>query len=240
MAVAFISDLHLDDSNPYIADLFKQFLTNCISQISALYILGDFFESWIGDDDLTPFNQDIMNALHQATQNGLSIYIMHGNRDFLIGKQFLRLTGCKLLPDEYVITIAGTPILLMHGDTLCTQDIKYQKFRKKSRSWLFKTITQFYSLKKRRALAQKYREASKIHTSKTAEYIMDVSQVDVERVMIKHQVLHLIHGHTHRPATHEFMLNNQHAQRMVLAPWHEHGGAIFLDDDLKFSSIIVA
>src|SRR6185312_9536271 len=142
---------------------------------------------------------------------GLPIYVMHGNRDFLLGKKFLRMTGCQLLPEEFVMNLAGTPTLLMHGDTLCAEDTVYLKFRKKSRGPLFKAMASCYPLKKRRQIAQRYRAASKEHTSKLPEYIMDVTQAEVERVMVKNNVLHLIHGHTHRPALHHFQLNGQPA-----------------------------
>lgn len=231
MITALISDLHLEENNPYIADIFIKFLNECVSNTSALYILGDFFEAWIGDDDLTPFNLKIIDALKKATTKGLPIYFMHGNRDFLIGKKFLKMTGCQLLPDEYVANIAGTPILLMHGDTLCTEDVKYLKFRKKSRGWLFKTFIQFYSLKKRRAIAKNYREKSKAHTSQAPEYIMDVTQNEVERVMKKNHVLHMIHGHTHRPAVHHLEIDGKKATRTVLSAWHEGGNALICYED---------
>ncbi len=231
MINAFISDLHLEESNPHVVDIFIKFLNECTKNASALYILGDFFEVWIGDDDLTPFNRKIIDALAKATQNGLSIYFMHGNRDFLIGKKFLKMTGCQLLPDEFVTTIFGTPTLLMHGDTLCTEDIKYLKFRKKSRSRLFKFFIQLYSLKKRRAIAQNYREKSKAHTSQSPDSIMDVTQSEVLRVMKKNRVLHLIHGHTHRPAVHHFEIDGQKATRTVLSAWHTGGNALICYED---------
>lgn len=233
MIKAFISDLHLEEKRPDIADLFKQFLSTLPKIAESLYILGDFFEKWIGDDDLTPFNIKIIDTLKKTTESGLPIFFMHGNRDFLIGKKFLKMTGCTLLPDEYVINIFGTPTLLMHGDSLCTQDIKYQKFRKKSRSWLFKKWVSMYSLEKRRAIAERYREASKAHTSTTAEYLMDVTDSEVVSVMQKHQVQHLIHGHTHRPFVHQFELNGTTATRTVLGPWHEHGSALICSVDGK-------
>jgi UDP-2,3-diacylglucosamine hydrolase len=231
MIKALISDLHLEENNPHIADIFKKFLIDCTTSASALYILGDFFEAWIGDDDLTPFNRMIIKALSDATQKGLPIYFTHGNRDFLIGKKFLTMTGCKLLPDEFVTPIFGTPTLLMHGDSLCTRDINYLKFRKKSRGFLFKLLMKCYSLEKRRSIAKNYREKSKMHTSKMPEYIMDVTQSEVERVMRKHQVLHLIHGHTHRPFIHHFELDKQPATRTVLSAWHERGNALICRED---------
>lgn len=231
MIIALISDLHLEENNPHIADIFKKFLNDCTSSASALYILGDFFEAWIGDDDLTPFNCMIIDALSQATKKGLPIYFTHGNRDFMIGKKFLQMTGCQLLPDEYVANINGMPILLMHGDTLCTADTKYLKFRKKSRSGWFKFFMQLLSLKKRRAIAAGYREASKAHMRQSPEYIMDVTQSEVVRVMKKNGVLHMIHGHTHRPAVHHFELDGVKATRTVLGAWHERGNALICHTD---------
>lgn len=231
MNTLFISDLHLEENNPEIADIFFNFLKNEAMQAEALYILGDFFEAWIGDDDLTPFNQKIISALRDATDQGLPIYLMHGNRDFLIGKKFLRATGCKLLPDEFVVNLYGVPTLLMHGDTLCTLDVKYLKFRKKSRTWLYKKLVSFKSLESRRALAAKMRAASKEHTRTADRYIMDVTQEEVERVMSKHHVQHLIHGHTHREAVHPFTLQGKPATRTVLGPWHECGSVFVCSDD---------
>jgi len=228
---AFISDLHLEESRPDITKLFLDFLKQ--PKVDELYILGDFFEVWIGDDNLTPFNQQIIAALHAATQRGLKIYFMRGNRDFLVGKKFLRAAGCELLPDEYVITIAGKPTLLMHGDTLCTADKAYLKFRKKARCWLVQKIFLLKSLETRREIAQRHRDASKSHTSTMPDYIMDVTQAEVERVMSKHHVFDLIHGHTHRPNVHEFQMNGQAAKRTVLAAWHEQGSVLICDANGK-------
>lgn len=226
MTSLFISDLHLDENRPDIAEIFLKFLKNDAVQAQRLFILGDFFEAWIGDDDLSPFNQMIMNSLYAATQKGLPIFLMHGNRDFLLGKKFLRATGCTLLPDEYVVNLYGIPTLLMHGDSLCTLDVKYLKFRRKSRTWLYKKLVSFKSLESRRAIAAKMRAASREHTRMTAEYVMDVTQEEVERLMQKHEVQHLVHGHTHREAVHHFSLNQTPATRTVLGPWHEHGSVL--------------
>ena len=132
--------MHLEESHPDTTALFLGLLNKAVDEAEALYILGDFFEVWIGDDNLTPFNQSILRALKKATDQGLPIYVMQGNRDFLLGKKFMRMTGCQLLPDEYVITLFGVPTLLMHGDTLCTDDIAYLKFRGKARHWFFSKI----------------------------------------------------------------------------------------------------
>ena len=239
MTTLLISDLHLEEARPDIAKLFLNFLLEATSYANTLYILGDFFEAWIGDDDLTLFHQMMINALKQATQQGLRIYVMHGNRDFLIGKKFLRMTGCQLLPDEYVANLEGTSTLLLHGDTLCTEDKAYLKFRKKSRNWLLQKIFLFQSLKKRQAIAARYRAASKQYTSTAAENIMDVTQAEVERLMQKHHVQHMIHGHTHRPFVHQFKLNGKDATRTVLAPWHEQGSALLCKNDASQEWIVI-
>ena len=227
----FISDLHLDSSYPAISELFLSFLRDNTKQNHSLYILGDFFETWIGDDDRSSFNQKIIDALKKATSQGLPIYIMHGNRDFLLGKKFLRATGCQLLADEHIVCLNNTPTLLMHGDTLCTEDKKYLKFRRKARCWLVQKLFLLKSLKKRQQLAATYREASKKHTSTMSEHIMDVTQAEVERVMKKHGVQHLIHGHTHREGIHHFELKGEAASRTVLGAWHEQGSALLCDAD---------
>lgn len=224
--IIFISDLHLEESRPDITAIFLKLLNQAINDADALYILGDFFEVWIGDDDLTPFNQSIISALKNATDQGLPIYLMHGNRDFLLGKKFRKMTGCRSLPDEKVISIFGVPTLLMHGDTLCTNDVAYLKFRKKARSWFFQKLFLFKPLAKRQAIAAKYRQASQMHIASVSEAIMDVTQAEVERVMQKHHVQHLIHGHTHREAVHTFQINDQTATRTVLGAWHEYGSAL--------------
>jgi UDP-2,3-diacylglucosamine hydrolase len=226
----FISDLHLDENQPEIAAIFLRFMATEARQADALYILGDFFETWIGDDDLSDFNRGIIASLRAATDAGLPIYIMHGNRDFLLGKRFLRATGCRLLPDEHVVTLAGVPTLLMHGDTLCTADTAYLKFRKRSHNWFMQKLFLLKSLTQRRLIATNMRAKSKIHTTNLPQYVMDVTPEEVMRVMCKHKVNHMIHGHTHRQAVHQLLVNDKPATRTVLAPWHEHGSVLVCDD----------
>jgi UDP-2,3-diacylglucosamine hydrolase len=226
----FISDLHLEESRPDITAIFLKFLGDASRSASELYILGDFFEVWIGDDDLTAFNLKIMKALRTAADAGLKIYFMHGNRDFLIGKKFLRMTRCALLPDEYVLKIADRPILLMHGDTLCTADLNYVKFRKKSHNWLMQKFFLMKKLSTRQLIAANMRAKSKIHTSTVPDYLMDVTQSEVEQVMRKHKVKHMIHGHTHRPESHHFEIDGQAVMRLVLAPWHDRGCVLIYDE----------
>jgi UDP-2,3-diacylglucosamine hydrolase len=237
--VIFISDLHLDECRPEMTALFLKFLAHEAKEAQTLYILGDFFEIWVGDDDLSEFNRTIIQALNKATVQGLPIFILHGNRDFLLGKKFLQMTGCRLLQDEYVLSLFGTPTLLMHGDTLCTGDIKYLKFRKKARNWLFQKLFLIKSLEKRKAIATHYREASQAHTATTPENIMDVTQAEVERLMYKHKVQHLIHGHTHRENVHHFSLKCKPATRTVLGAWHDQGSALICYADGKQELIVL-
>lgn len=218
-----ISDLHLQENEPDIARKFCDLLQSCDTSVDALYILGDLFETWVGDDDNTPFHRNIIESLHSATQKGLRIYFMYGNRDFLIGKRFLRETGCQLLADEEKISLYGTPVLLMHGDTLCTRDIAYLKARKLGRSWIFKFIFSRLPMSYRKNIAKKMREKSAKHTKAMTMEIMDVTQEAVLQRMHEHGVTHLIHGHTHRPDTHHFMLDGQPAARIVLGAWHHQG-----------------
>lgn len=240
MKTLFISDLHLEENQPDIANLFVDFMQAEAIKADALYILGDFFEAWIGDDDLTPFHQKIISVLRVATQKGLPIFIMHGNRDFLLGKRFLRATGCQLLPEEKVINLYGTPTLLMHGDSLCTRDIKFMKYRKKSRTWLYKTLASLKSLKSRRAIAANMRASSKKHMRNAPDYIMDVTPEEVDRVMQKQNVQHLIHGHTHREGVHHFTLNDQPASRTVLGAWHEQGYVLECDSSGSQKPVILS
>lgn len=229
----FISDLHLEESRPDITQQFLQFLKTCEATVDALYILGDLFEVWVGDDDETLFHRDIIRALKSATAQGLPIYFLYGNRDFLIGKKFLRETGCQLLADEERIIIYGTPVLLMHGDTLCTHDVQYLKARKKGRNRFLQTLFLFLPLKIRKNFADKMRAKSTLHTRSTTQEMMDVVQEEVARVMQKHTVKYLIHGHTHRPAIHKFSLNKTDATRIVLGAWHQRGNALIWSESGK-------
>ena len=226
----FISDLHLEENQPEITRQFLQLLAECDSTCDALYILGDLFEAWIGDDEDTPLHHQIIHALKSATDKGLSIYFLHGNRDFLIGKKFLRATGCKLLSDEEKIILYGIPVLLMHGDTLCTRDIAYLKARKKSRNHFLQFLFLSLPLTFRRKIADNMRKKSERYKENVSMEIMDVTQEEVERVMQKHHVYHLIHGHTHRPATHQFSLQQAKAERIVLPAWHGHGSVLIWDE----------
>lgn len=221
----FISDLHLDQKRPHIIAAFCCFLKDN-SNIDALYILGDLFEYWIGDDDPAIGLEPAISSIRHLSTLGVPVYFIHGNRDFLIGKKFAKQTQCKILQEETVIDLYGTPTLLMHGDTLCTDDIAYQKYRKKARNPLIQKTLLMLSAKQRLKMADALRNKSKSAVAEKPEEIMDVNQGAVERVMKKNNVTQLIHGHTHRPAEHEFKLNNENYKRYVLGDWYDHGSVL--------------
>jgi UDP-2,3-diacylglucosamine hydrolase len=231
MATLFISDLHLSPSErPAVVDLFLSFLSETASQAEALYILGDFFEYWIGDETVLEGEfQPIIRGLQHLTRSGVPVNIMHGNRDFLIGEKFARETGCRLLADPALIELYGYKTLLMHGDTLCTDDVEYQRVRVQVRSQAWADTFLARSLAERNALMRDYREMSKNAVSAKKPEIMDVNQQTVLAVMKRHQVRHLIHGHTHRPGQHEFPLEGQIARRIVLGDWYEQGSVLRCD-----------
>lgn len=227
----FISDLHLNVNQPHITEQFVMLLLQCkTSSVDALYILGDLFEAWIGDDDDTSFHRMIIKALKEVTSAGIPIYFLRGNRDFLIGRRFLKKTGCQLLADETKINLYGQPVLLLHGDTLCTRDIAYMKWRKKARNPILHTL--FFlmlPLSMRRKKADNMRQQSAEYTKTAMKEIMDVTQEEVERVMQKHEVHYLIHGHTHRPNIHKFLINNIPCERIVLGAWHDDADVLVWD-----------
>lgn len=227
----FISDMHLDESLPEITKEFTTFLDACDPSVDALYILGDMFESWIGDDEKSAFHTQITAAIRQATLRGLKIYFTHGNRDFLVGKRFLRATGMQLIPTEEKISLYGEPVLLMHGDTLCTLDVAYLKARKIGFNRFYQFLFLLLPLKVRNKIRQKMRDKSAAYKKTASMEIMDVTQSEVEAVMRKHAVRHLIHGHTHRPAFHEFTINGAAALRIVLPAWHTEGSVLIWRED---------
>lgn len=230
MATLFISDLHLSQERPEITQLFLRFLQGPARQAEALYILGDLFEAWLGDDMVLPDYQASIAELKTLSQT-VPLYIMYGNRDFLMRKDFETMTGCQLLADEVVIDLNGTPTLLMHGDTLCTDDVAYQQFRAMVRNPQWQTELLRKTPAERLALARQYREISKTETQDKEAGIMDINQTAVEDAMQRHQVQQLIHGHTHRPDVHEFDLNGQPAKRIVLADWYQTGSMLVCESD---------
>ena len=222
MTIRFISDLHLEESRPDITDAFLAFLKDKAMGIDALYILGDFFEAWIGDDEKTPLQNQVAEALRDVSDSGTALYLMHGNRDFLIGEDFCNRCGAELLPDPTVIDLDGTPTLLMHGDSLCTEDVEYQKFRANMRNAHWQQMFLQRPLADRQMVARQLREISMAKNQGKAETIMDVTPEEVVREMEHHGVQRLIHGHTHRPAVHELSANGKPAVRIVLGDWDTH------------------
>lgn len=229
--ILLISDLHLEEKRPDITRAFLHFLATRARQAEALYILGDFFEVWIGDDGMTPFQHEIAGALRELSDAGTRIYLMHGNRDFLIGKAFCREAGCTLLSDPHKLQMNGEPVLLMHGDSLCTLDVGYMKLRRWLRNPLSLLILRNLPLSTRQKLARKLRNESRAQTRMKASEIVDVTPEEVVKVMAAHGVRTLIHGHTHRPAVHELEVNGQPARRIVLGDWDRQGWALQVDDD---------
>ena len=231
MATLLISDLHLQEERPDITRAFLHFLATRARQADALYILGDFFEAWIGDDGMSAYQRSIARALRELTDSGTRLYLMHGNRDFLIGKQFCRETGAKLLNDPSLVTLEGQRVLLMHGDSLCTQDLAYMKLRRWLRHPLTLFILRHLPLSTRFKLARKLRSESKAQTRMKAAEIIDVTPELIPQVLAQHGVTTLIHGHTHRPATHDLRVNGQPARRIVLGDWDACGWALQIDEN---------
>lgn len=228
--ILLISDLHLEEERPDITRAFLHFLATRARQAEALYILGDFFEVWIGDDAMTPFQQSIADALRALSERGTRIYLMHGNRDFMLGKGFCRAAGCTLLGDPSVVELGGERVLLMHGDSLCTRDEGYMRLRRLLRNPLSLFILRHLPLSTRRKLARKLRNESRTQTRMKASDIIDVTPELIPRVLAEHGVRTLIHGHTHRPATHELEVDGRPARRIVLGDWDQQGWALQADE----------
>jgi UDP-2,3-diacylglucosamine hydrolase len=225
----FISDLHLDGERPDITSQFLDFLEREARPAHALYILGDLFEAWIGDDDPDPDKRRVIAALRSLTQGGVPVYFIHGNRDFLIGRRFAAETGVTLLPDPTLIQVYGQKVLLMHGDTLCIDDPDYQRLRRIVRNPLVQFIMRRLTLGQRLKLAARMRAGSKAHIEsmdKAAPQIMDVNQNEVRRTFEQQRVDVIVHGHTHRPAIHKVQLNNRTVTRIVLGDWYEQGSVL--------------
>jgi len=222
MTTLFISDLHLDPSRPEIIATFRRFIAEEAVNADALYILGDLFEAWIGDDADDETGKQFVAAMRPLREARKPCFYMHGNRDFLLGERFAREAGMTLLPDPSIINLYGTPTLLMHGDSLCTDDAAYQAFRQQSRAPAWQRAFLARSIAEREAFARQAREESRRYTRDNANAaIMDVNEGAVADAMRAAGVKRLIHGHTHRPATHSFDLNNTPATRIVLGDWYE-------------------
>lgn len=232
MPINFISDLHLQASRPELTDILLRFLASEEARESkGLYVLGDLFEYWIGDDLSIPDNRDVIAAFRELSEGGTPLYFMHGNRDFLLGEQFAASTAGQLLPDPSIIDLFGEPTLLMHGDTLCTDDVAYQEFREQVRDPENQKAFLALPPDQRRQIATGLRATSQSAQSEKNMEIMDVNDNAVAECMRKHDVRRLIHGHTHRPATHKLQLNGQEATRIVLTDWDESRGGVLKCDN---------
>jgi UDP-2,3-diacylglucosamine hydrolase len=229
LTTLFISDLHLDALTPAPGEQFRAFLAGPARSAEALYILGDLFESWIGDDDQDPYREQICAALAQLTASGVPCYVMHGNRDFLLGHGFETRSGARIIEDPLLVELYGEPVLLTHGDALCTADHAYQRLRALVRQGRWQQRFLALPLPVRRALAERARAGSRQHVSYTAADIMDADGAAVLAVMRACGVKTLIHGHTHRPAVHALELDGAAARRIVLGDWHQQGSCLRWD-----------
>lgn len=220
MRTLLISDLHLQESTPALTTLFHHFMDAIAPASSALYVLGDLFEAWVGDDDDSPFHRGIIAAFRRYSDGGRALYFLHGNRDFLLGPRFAEACGGTLLAGPTVCELAGTQALLLHGDELCTDDAAYQAFRAQVRHPAWQAGFLAKPLAERHQIAAGLRQASREQSKDKAEYIMDVNDAAVARALDQHAVPLLIHGHTHRPAYHRAGAGRM---RIVLGDWHERG-----------------
>jgi len=229
MSTLFISDLHLDPSRPDISDRLFGLLKGRARQADALYILGDLFEAWLGDDDPEPLAATVAAELRAVADAGVAIGFIHGNRDFLLGHDYAARCGMRLLPDPTVINLYGEPTLLMHGDLLCTDDSGYQAFRRQVRDprWISGFLAQ--PLSARQQFARQARAASAMHQAGAGEAITDVSEGSVRTTLRLYGARRLIHGHTHRPAEHVFDIDGRACERIVLADWHARGEALMIE-----------
>lgn len=234
----FISDLHLSPERPEIIALFERFIQDVALQAERLYILGDFLEYWIGDDDKADGLEPVFDALKTLHDSGVDIFFMAGNRDFLVGEKLAERCGFKIIDDPCLVEFNNTPILLMHGDSMCTDDIEYQQFRGMVRNPAWQSDFLAKPIQEREAIARSIRNTSKQANAVKDEVIMDVNPDQVENLMRSKRVKYLIHGHTHRPAIHSLTVDDQPVSRVVLSDWYETGGYLLLSDlnNIKLSN----
>ena len=229
MATLFISDLHLEAERPDIAKQFLEFMDTDARECEELYILGDLFEAWVGDDDPNTHYFTIKRALRTLVDRGVPVYFMHGNRDFMVGREFSNETGVKILKDPHRVDMYGQKVLLSHGDVLCTDDVQYQKVRKMTRDPEWQANMRAKPLKERLRIAAEARRHSLEQTINMSLAIMDVNQQAVEAMIREHNVDVLLHGHTHRPGVHTVDLGNRKAKRIVLGDWYRQGSVVRWD-----------
>jgi UDP-2,3-diacylglucosamine hydrolase len=228
----FLSDLHLSPARPAALAAFHAFMRGPAREAAAVYILGDLFDWWIGDDQLRdPFAADVARALTELTEAGVPVHFARGNRDFMLGERFARSTGAGLLPDQKLLDLAGRRTLILHGDELCTDDVDYQRYRawtrEPARMRRFERLP--YAI--RRAIASWLRRKSRDATALKPEHILDVNALAVDAAFREHDATRMIHGHTHRPARHVRAVDGVVRERYVLADWHDHGSYLAVDDD---------
>ncbi len=237
MQTCFISDLHLGKESAQITGCFLDFLRNMMAdkKTEALYILGDLFEVWVGNDDNAPWLEEICGELKKLSDHPIKLYIMQGNRDFLLGKLWAEKCGAVLLPDPVLINLYNTPILLTHGDLLCTDDIQYQRWRKVAHCNFLQKIFLSLPLSWRQSIANKLRKKSRQHTQYLSPTKMDVSLSTVEEWIKRYEVTQIIHGHTHRPAVHK----TDTYTRYVLPDWHPKGGMLIVESDKSPELVIL-
>ena len=225
--VAFISDLHLSVAHPEITHCFFDFIREQGDALSALYILGDLFDAYIGDDDRSVLQQAVIYALSRLKQEGVKVYFQHGNRDFLLGEGFRSATGAALLDDYAVIDLGGQQVLVTHGDLLCTDDVKYVAARERIRTPQWKRRALSRPLWIRKLYAYWYRYRSGVDKSKKTQYVMDANRYAIIAALEQHNVTTLIHGHTHRPGVHQLSVKGKPARRFVLGEWNPSGAVLF-------------
>jgi UDP-2,3-diacylglucosamine hydrolase len=231
VATLFISDLHIDASREDITRQFLKFLKTEANSAAALYILGDLFESWIGDDAPDAAQSAVIAGLHELTSSGVPCFVMHGNRDFLLAAEFSRASGARLLPDPLIITLYGEPVLVMHGDALCTDDRAYQRLRATVRDAAWQQQFLALSIEARRALAGAARAGSQAHTAAMQNTITDVNSGSVAAALRGAGTATLLHGHTHRPAIHAIEVDGKPRTRIVLGDWYQQGSVLRWDHD---------
>jgi UDP-2,3-diacylglucosamine hydrolase len=233
--IVFISDLHLMPQRPETMELFISFINDVAAKADTLYILGDFLEIWWGDDEPATGYAEVFKSLTElGSKHNTKVYLMHGNRDFMIGQDLAARCNFEIIQDPHKITLQGREALLMHGDTLCIDDIEYQKFRQMVRNPLWQQQVLTKSLEERYQLAQSIRDNSKQTTSEKAEYIMDVNQGEIERVFTDNNIDLIIHGHTHRPAIHRETINGIETTRIVLSDWHDTAKYLRVNDASEY------
>ena len=226
MKLGFISDLHLSENTPSVTEGFFEFLKTAAQELSHLYILGDLFEAWVGDDNDSELATNVMQEINHATRNGLEIFFIHGNRDFLCGQKFAEQSNLTLLPDPFFLNFFDQKIALSHGDNFCTEDLEYIKFKKEVRSEKWQQEFLQKPLDDRLNIASNMRDASQKNNSNKDIAIMDVTPTAIQEFFTEHRIDLLIHGHTHRPNTHQ--INS--GTRIVLGDWHKTGWCLMLDE----------